>query len=102
MDKKVLLEIERQKELMTINEDGLGDVMGKLPDIMKSNFSKQMLDAIFDVDPDEVSKINFDDKESSGSTTSDSTQNVSAKGQALLNNPIFKKKLSEIYRKRSH
>ena len=98
MDKKVLLEIERQKELMTINEDGIGDIMGKLPDIMKSSLGKQALASILDVNDEDVAKFHslFGDKDSSGSTSSDSSQKVSAKGQALLDNPIFKKKLSEI------
>ena len=92
MDKKVLLEIQRQKELMSISEQGLGSaIAGGLADVMKGAIGKEVLSSIFG-DNDIPDLMKYDDEKSSPS----SDEKVSAKGQALLENPIFKKKLSEI------
>ena len=91
MEKRLLEEVFRQKELMNINEDDLGQsIFGGVKDSMGKAILKSFLDATFDKDEDEVSidKLTSDNKTSN--------EKVSAKGQELLNNPIFKKKLKEI------
>jgi len=96
MEKRLLEEVFRQKELMNINEDGLGQsIFGGVKDSMGKAILKSFLDATFDKDEDEVSidKLTSDNKTSDSNTP---TEKVSAKGQELLNNPIFKKKLKEI------
>lgn len=99
MDKRLLEEVSRQKELMKVNEQGLAQsIFGGVTDSMGKAIAKSFLDAAFDKDEDEVSidKLTSDDKTSSDSPTEKSFGKVSAKGQELLNNPIFKKKLKEI------
>ena len=99
MEKRLLEEISRQKELMRLDEQGLAQsIFGGVTDSMGKAIAKSFLDAAFDKDEDEVSidKLTSDDKTSSDLPTEKSFGKVSAKGQELLNNPIFKKKLKEI------
>ena len=104
MEKRLLEEISRQKELMRLDEQGLAQsIFGGVTDSMGKAIAKSFLDAAFDKDEDEISfdKLTSDDeksddKTSSSTPTEKSFGKVSAKGQELLNNPIFKKKLKEI------
>ena len=63
MEKKVLLEIQRQKELMSISEQPLKDVVGGLPDIMKSAFTKAALQSMFDLDDSDLPNLSKDGKD---------------------------------------
>ena len=99
MDKKLLEEVSRQKELMRVDEQGLAQsIFGGVTDSMGKAIAKSFLDAAFDKDYDEISfdKLKSDDNTSNSTPTEKSLGKVSAKGQELLNNPIFKKKLKEI------
>jgi len=97
MDKRLLEEISRQKELMMVNEQLAQTVFGGLKDAMGQAIFKSFMDAALDSDDEES---NSTSKETDNSTTSTNTETpigkVSEKGQELLNNPIFKKKLKEI------
>ena len=92
MENKIISEIQRQKELMNVSEQGLGSaIAGGLADVMKGAIGKEVLSSIFG-DNDIPDLMKYDDEKSSPS----SDEKVSAKGQALLDNPIFKTKLKEI------
>lgn len=97
MDKRLLEEISRQKELMMVNEQLAQTVFGGLKDAMGQAIFKSFMDAALDSDDEEFGNTS---KETDNSTTSTNTETpvgkVSAKGQELLNNPIFKNKLKEI------
>jgi hypothetical protein len=97
MDKRLLEEISRQKELMMVNEQLAQTVFGGLKDAMGQAIFKSFMDSALGGNEDESSDTS---KETDDSTTSTNTETpigkISAKGQELLNNPIFKKKLKEI------
>lgn len=92
MDKRLLEEVSRQKELMMVNEQLAQTVFGGLKDAMGQAIFKSFMDATLNND-DEESKTKTD---TSSTDTETPIGKVSAKGQELLNNPIFKKKLKEI------
>lgn len=95
MDKRLLEEISRQKELMMVNEQLAQTVFGGLKDAMGQAIIKSFMDATLD-DNGETETTSNKETEKTPSTTNTSIGKVSAKGQELLNNPVFKKKLSEI------
>jgi hypothetical protein len=73
MDKKLLEEISRQKELMSLNEQGLAQsIFGGVTGSMGKAIAKSFLDAAFDKDDDEVSLDKFtSDKDIEKSYSSD-------------------------------
>jgi hypothetical protein len=92
MNKKLLNEVSRQKELMMVNEQLAQNVFGGLKDAMGKAIFKSFMDATLNNDDEDS-----DTKTDTSSTNSETSNGkVSAKGQELLNNPIFKKKLKEI------
>jgi len=63
MDKKILVEIERQKELMCISEQSLKNVLGGLPDIMRNAFTKAALQSMLDLDDSDLPDLSKGDKD---------------------------------------
>jgi len=95
MNRRLLEEVSRQKELMNLNEQGLNFMSGVGDKLASSLLKSLMQDTLGFESPD--SKEDEKSEEPSNSTpTEKSLGKVSAKGQELLNNPIFKKKLKEI------
>lgn len=98
MDKRLLEEVSRQKELMMVNEQLSQSIFGGLKDAMGKAIFKSFMDSALDNDEETDTTSTSTDDSSLPSSTETPIGKISAKGQELLNNPIFKKKLSEISR----
>lgn len=94
MNKKLLTEVFRQKELMNLNEQGL-NIMSGLGDKLASGLLKNLFKDTFGLE-DFESETQTNDSNNNDFDTENSINKVSVKGQELLNNPIFKNKLKEI------
>lgn len=94
MNKKLLTEVFRQKELMNLNEQG-SNIMSGLRDKLASGLLKNLFKDTFGLE-DFESETQTNDLNNNDFDTENSINKVSVKGQELLNNPIFKNKLKEI------
>lgn len=94
--KKIVLRVIKEEETTSFK-----DTLMSLADTAKSSFQK-LMDELQGKTTDSstinttTSTENKSDSDSSSSSNSSSIGKVSAKGQQLLNDPIFKKKLKEI------